>query len=132
MNDYLEKEYKVLEVDPKELGKKLEEMGAKKVFDGPRVFTTFDYSDLNLSKEGKEVRLTKEEKLKLTYSAKLDADSKETIKLFVSRKKEAVDFLNRLSLNPIAECKSHRVSYEWKGIDFDLDSFPEIPSFLRF
>ena len=36
--------------------------------------------------------------------AKLSPKSKETIKLFVSRKRQAVDFLDRLGLKPIAEC----------------------------
>jgi adenylate cyclase class IV len=128
---YVEKEIKVLDVDVSRLVTALETLGAKKVFDGDRVFTYFDYEDYELRNSGEEVRLTEEEKIKLSYSQRLENGEKETVKLFVSRKQEAVDFLFRLGLNPVAEIHSHRISYEWGSTDFDIDAFPEIPSFLE-
>ncbi|MBN1263205.1 MAG: CYTH domain-containing protein [Candidatus Pacebacteria bacterium] len=129
--DYFEDEVKVLDVSPEHLKRVFAKIKAKKVFDDKRLFTSFDYPNLKLTKNGKGVRLTEEGKLKLSFTTKLSTKSKETIKLFVSRKKEAVDFLDRLGLKPIAECPSHRISWEWKGVDFDLDQFPQIPPFLE-
>jgi adenylate cyclase class IV len=129
--NYVEKEIKVLGVDVPTLVSALETLGAKKVFDDDRVFTYFDYEDYELRNSGEEVRLTEEEKIKLSYSQRLENGEKETIKLFVSRKQEAVDFLFRLGLNPVAEIHSHRISYEFGSTDFDIDVFPEIPSFLE-
>jgi len=131
MDTYTEKEVKILDVDVENLVKKLDKLGAKKVFDADRIFTYFDYDDGKLRKLGEEVRLTEEEKLKLSFSRRLENREKETIKVFVSRKKEIVDFLLRLGLYPIAEIKSHRISYELGTIDFDIDIFPKIPPFLE-
>ncbi|HUW22240.1 MAG TPA: hypothetical protein VMW41_06275 [Candidatus Bathyarchaeia archaeon] len=131
MNNYLEKEFKVLDVSLEKLAIAFKKIGAKKVFDGQRLFTTFDYPALRLNRKGQDVRLTEEAKLKLSFSSRINPKAKEVIKLFVSRKKETVDFLDRLGLVPIAECQSHRTSWEWKGIDFDLDQFPQIPPFLE-
>ena len=130
-NIYIEKEVKVLDIFPERIVKRLEKLGAKKVFDADRIFTTLDYSGKRLSKENKEVRLTEEGKLKLSWEAKISENSKETIKLFVSRKQETLDFLNRLGLVPVAIVKSHRTSFEWEDIDFDIDTFPKIPPFLE-
>ncbi|MEK7595322.1 MAG: CYTH domain-containing protein [Patescibacteria group bacterium] len=130
MSGYVEKEVKVLNVNPEEVKNALLSLGAEKVFDDNRVFTTLDYDDLRLSKAGNEIRLTEEGKIKLSYDGKI-AGGKETIKLVVSRKQEALDFFNRLGLNPVAEVKSHRTSFEWEGIDFDLDEFPQLAPFLE-
>jgi len=129
--DYFDDEVKVLDVSLKHLEKAFKTIKADRVFDGKRVFTTFDYPDLRLTENGKNIRLTEEDKLKLSFTTKLSPKSKETIKLFVSRKKEAIDFLDRLGLKPLAECRSHRISWEWKEVDFDLDQFPQIPPFLE-
>lgn len=112
--------------------------GAKKVFDGDRVFTTFDTLDNSYLQKDILIRLTEEDKLKLSVStnnSKSSLGEKRTVKLFVSRKEETIDFFKALGLFPIAELKQHRISYEvetTKGIvDFDIDTFPFIPPFLE-
>ncbi len=136
--NYFENEVKVLEVDPKEISTKLEQLGAKKVFDGDRVFTTFDGVTESFLAKDILIRLTEEEKLKLSVStntSKSSTGEKQTIKVFVSRKKEMVDFFKAIGIEAVAEVKSHRTSYELatsRGIvDFDIDTFPLIGSFLE-
>ncbi len=42
MNTYKEQEIKVLDINVENVCEKLEQLGAKKVFDGDRIFTTLD------------------------------------------------------------------------------------------
>ena len=137
-DDYFENEIKVLDVSPEIICNKLDSMGAKKVFDDDRVFTTFDSQTESYLAKDILIRLTEEEKLKLSIStdtSKSSTGEKRTIKVFVSRKKEMIDFFAVLGIEAVAEVKSHRISYELttsKGIvDFDLDTFPLIGSFLE-
>ena len=130
-NSYVEKEIKILDINIPVVQKKLENLGAKLVFDDDRTFTTFDTPDRKYTKKGMIIRLTEEGKLKLSVSAPLPNNEKETVKVFTSRKKETVDFLNKLGLIPIAQVKSHRISYEWGKVDFDIDKFPHIPPFME-
>lgn len=128
--EYLENEVKILNVDPQALATRFTQIGAAKVYEGIRTITTFDYVDRRLGKERQEVRLTEEGKLKLSYETQTPR-GKESVKLFVSRKEEAAEFLRRLGLVPVTEAHARRTSYEWEGADFDIDEFPGIPPFLE-
>lgn len=136
--NYKENEIKILDITVLELCKKIEKLGASKVFDDDRTFTTFDRMELPYLEQDILIRLTEEEKLKLSVSkntSKSSTGEKETIKVFVSRKQEMIDFFNAIGIVPISEVKSHRISYEWKTskgvVDFDIDIFPLIPPFLE-
>lgn len=131
MPKYIEHEIKVLGVDVVQLQAQLEELGAKKVFDDFRIFTTFDTPDRKYTSNHTILRLTEEGKLKLSISSVDKDGTKETVKVFTSRKEETVDFLAKLGVHPIAQVQSHRISYEWGDTDFDIDQFPEIPAFLE-
>ncbi len=126
-----ENEIKILDVDVVKLQNIVESLGAKKVFDAERVFTTFDTLEKTYTKNHSIIRLTEEEKLKLSISDFPDGINKETIKLFVSRKKEAIDLFAKLGIMPICEVTSHRISYELDGVDIDIDQFPFIPPFIE-
>jgi adenylate cyclase class IV len=129
--NYIEREVKVLDVDVKQTSYLLNSLGAEKTFDGNRMFILFDFPDRRISKKGEEVRLTIEgDKNKLSYEFKVKGTLAST-KLFVSREKEALDFFSKLGLEEIARIKSHRISWELDGIDFDLDVFPKIKPFLE-
>jgi adenylate cyclase class 2 len=119
----MEKETKVLNVDVRNLISKLIKLDAEMVFDNIRTITYFK----NV-KDDREpfLKLTEEEKLKLSSQM----DGKE-VKLFVSRKEECVQLLHTLGYEPVTEAKARRISYEWEGIDFDIDEFPQIPAFLE-
>lgn len=130
MNSYIEHEVKILDIDVEKVQSKLEALGAVKVYDDERVLTTFDTKDFGYKSQRKSIRLTEEGKLKLSVSSGC-GESKETVKLFTSRKEETVDFLSQLGLYPITEVKARRISYEWNEVDFDIDIFSEIPAFLE-
>lgn len=113
-------------------------MGAKKVWEGDRVFTTFDTKEHAYLKSDRLIRLTEEGKLKLSVStntSKSSVEEKETVKVFVSRKQEMIDFFEKLDIYPICEVSSYRISYELetnKGtVDFDIDLFPLLTPFLE-
>lgn len=133
MEEYKEKEIKILDVDVDILKGKLEEIGAKKVYDDVRTITTFDTEEGEyLLKEDKLIRITEEETVKVTMHVNNSKkEEKRVIKYKVSRTKEQEDFLKQLGLVPISRVKARRVSYELSGIDFDIDVFPKIPPFLE-
>jgi adenylate cyclase class IV len=129
--NYIEKETKVLNINVQEITEKLKALGAKEVFNDKRIITHFDSKERTLIKEEKNIKLTEEGKLKLSWSGRRKENGHETVKLFVSRKQEAIDFMNRLGFDPISESTSHRISFEWEGVDFDIDEFSQIPAFLE-
>jgi adenylate cyclase class 2 len=121
----MNEEVKILNIDVEKIIKKLEELGAKKVFDNVRVVTYFK----NKNDAGKPfLKLTEEDKLKLTSQ---NLNTHKDIKLFVSRKEECISLLETLGYFAISEVSTHRTSYELFGIDCDIDIFPEIPPFLE-
>jgi adenylate cyclase class 2 len=131
MSDYVEHEVKFLDVNIEQISKKLAELGAAKVFDEDRIVTTFRTNNPEFLASKASMKLTEEGKLKLSVSHNNSQGEKETIKLFVSRKKEALDLLKVLGYSPDTESTSRRISFEWEGIDFDIDQFPDIPPFME-
>lgn len=132
MEEYKEHEIKVLDVNIEEVSKKLEEIGANKVYDDNRIITTFDTDDSWLKKQDKLVRITEEDGTKVTMHVNnSNPETKEVIKYKISRKKEQQDFFLQLGIKPIAKVQAYRKSYELGTIDFDIDKFPAIPAFLE-
>ncbi len=133
MNEYKEHEIKVLNVDIEQLIKKLDEIGAKKVYDDDRTIITLDTPERTfLDKHDKLIRVTDEGNIKVTmHINQSKPEIKEGIKFKTSRLKETMDFFHELGLNPISKVKSKRISYELGKIDFDIDKFPAIPAFLE-
>jgi len=119
-------EIKILDIDLKDIGRKLLSLNAKKVFDEVRTISYFQ----NIQ-DNKEpfLKLTEEgDKLKLSSKVKeLDTE----IKLFVSRKAECLKLLSTLGYFPISKVEARRTSYELGSIDLDIDEFPGIPPFLE-
>ena len=130
--NYVEKEIKILEIDPSELIERLILLGAREVFNGQRIITHFDHKDLQLTKKGNNIKLTEEAKLKVSIDSTLETSERESIKFTISRKEEFIEFLKRLDIYPITQCVSQRISFELEGVDFDIDTFPQIHSFLEF
>lgn len=132
-NEYKEHEIKVLDVDIKTLCTKLEEIGAKKVYDDVRTIIAIDTDEKKyLQQEDKLIRVTEEGTTKVTmHIHQSKPDIKEAIKFKTSRLKETMDFFAQLGLKPISKVISQRVSYELGKIDFDIDLFPAIPPFLE-
>ncbi|MBI2572842.1 CYTH domain-containing protein [Candidatus Woesearchaeota archaeon] len=131
MPSYTESEIKILDVNPKKLHLLLSKLGATKVFDDTRTFYSFDYPDHRLRRNQQEIRLTDEGTIKLSFEQNPKNGKKESVKIKVSRKEEALELLKRLGLKQVAKIISHRTSYEYNGVDFDIDTFPSIPPFLE-
>jgi adenylate cyclase class 2 len=126
-----EVEYKVLGVTPGNIAQAMNTIGAKQVYDDVRTITYFDHPDRSLKKNGEGIKLTEEGKLKLEFTRKAENGQSDTVKLFVSRKAEAVEFLKRLNLVPVTQVQARRISYELGSVDYDIDYFPGIPPFME-
>lgn len=133
MNEYKEHEIKVLNVNVQELVKRLEKIGAKKVYDDDRTIIALDTPErMFLNKQDKLIRVTDEGSIKVTMHVNQSKpEIKEGIKFKTSRLKETMDFFHELGLDPISKVKAKRISYELGKIDFDIDKFPVIPAFLE-
>lgn len=118
-------EIKILDIDIKETMLRLESLGANKVYDDTRVVTYFKNSN---DERAPFLKLTEEEKLKLSSQ---NDETREEIKLFVSRKQECVALLATLDYVPVSEVSARRVSYELGATDIDIDVFPGIPAFAE-
>ena len=133
LDEYKENEIKVLDVDIDELTKKLDVMGAKKVYDDTRTILVVDTTDRYfLTKKDKLIRITDEGNIKVTmHINQSNPELKSEIKFKTSRLKETLDFFHEMGLDPISEVKARRISYELGKIDFDIDCFPAISPFLE-
>ena len=119
-------EVKVLDISIKETSALLGKLGAKKVFDSIRTVKHLDYKDKRLSKHKEMLKLTEEGTHKVTWEK-----GREEIKFNINNPKAFIMWMAKMGLRPITSVKARRVSYEWKGIDFDMDVFPNIPPFLE-
>lgn len=119
-------ETKVLDVEVESLIERMRGIGAKEVFNEERTITHLDDGTGRL--RAKNFKLTEEDKLKLSIDT---AEEHSTVKLFVSRKGECIDMLAELGIHPVAVTRARRTSFEWEGVDFDIDQFPGIPPFLE-
>ena len=133
LDEYQEQEIKILEVDVASLMKKLEEIGAKKVYEDTREIIALDTKDRQfLTQKDKLIRVTDEGNIKVTmHINQSDPTKKREIKFKASRLKETLDFFHEMGLDPISRVRAPRISYELGKIDFDIDSFPLIPPFLE-
>ena len=115
LNEYKEHEIKVLNVNIESVTKKLEEIGAKKVYDDFRTIITLDEGSIKVT----------------MHVHQSQPDIKAGIKFKTSRLKETMDFFHEMGLSPISKVKVPRISYELGKIDFDIDNFPAICPFLE-
>jgi len=131
MNDYYENELKILDVDVVGVCEKLEYAGAKKVYDGLRTISVLDKNG-ELLAEDKLLRVTEEESVKVSLHINNSrVANKQVIKYKVSRVKEVLDLFKGLGYARVAEARARRISYEWEGVDFDIDIFEVVPAFLE-
>lgn len=131
--DYIEIETKILDVDVESVSTRLTEMGAVKVYDGVRLITYLDTDDRRLQSKGQILKVTDEGSVKVSISTPIEGHvtNTEQIKYKASRRKEAIDLLDRLGFRSFAEVRQRRISYELDGIDVDIDLFPQIPPFAE-
>lgn len=131
-SEYIENEIKILDIDVVQTCKILDSLHAKKVFEADREITTFDTPEGNYRKQDKIIRITKEGSTKVTMHVhNSHPEEKEVIQYKISRAKEQIEVFKQLGLIPKTYVKSHRISYEWNGLDLDIDTFPGIPPFME-
>ena len=131
-----EHEVKVLDVNVADTIRKLEAIGAKKVFEGELSAYYFDFSDKRLSEKDKSLRLRKKGSLiEITYKESL---GKTRMKAMDEHECHADDFetmrriFNGIGLEEYKRTTKHRISYQFGDLKFELDTYPGIPTFLEF
>jgi adenylate cyclase, class 2 len=132
-------EVKILEVDRRNLEKKLAKLGAEKVFDGEIQTSFFDFEDGSISKVKDVLRLRKEQdKTELTYKKVKVAKTAKQAQEFsveVSNIQSTQEILENLGLIVTNCIQKHRISYKLKDARFDFDQYEDdysyIPEFME-
>ena len=130
-----EVEVKILEVNVPETIKKIVALGAEKVYEGPVDAVYFDFPNNILQNERKLLRLRKlRDKAELTFK---DKKGKDKAKIADEEEVSVSDFetmrkmFKGMGLKEFRSYTKHRVSYKLNNIHFELDTIPEIPTFLE-
>jgi len=131
----MEIEVKILEIDKKQIEKKLVALGARKIFDGTMHVLSFDFPDLRLRKKKDFLRLrTEGQKTMLTYKKKV---SKKRSKKAIEYEAKVSDFqktkvlLEALGLKITFKIDKKRTEYELPNVKFAIDTYPGIPTFME-
>jgi len=128
-------EVKILEVDKEKVIKKLKDLGALKIFDGEITTSYFDFADGRLAKEGKVLRLReKGGTIKFTLKerfSKEQAKIMEEYEVGLDELDSMRNILNGLELKEIQKSVKNRLSYVLGDVHFEIDTIPDIPTFLE-
>jgi len=132
-------EAKILEIDRRDVEKRLVDLGAKKIFDGDILTMFFDFRDgsivgaknvLRLRKEGDKVELTFK-KVHFTDVAKVA----EEYSVEVSNLQTVKEILENLGLHETESMEKWRISYQLENARFDIDrylgEYAYIPEFME-
>ena len=132
-----ETETKILDVDKKAIGQKLDSLGAKVILDTKY---TVDWYWEKGTKEGEEpwflrLRTESEGNSEVTWKARSDKLGKsrthKEINFKVGDAEAAGVFLKELQLELYAHQEKFRTSWEYKDWRFDLDQYPGMPAYLE-
>lgn len=132
-------EIKILEINRAQVEHKLQDIGARMIFDGEIHAIYYDLPDNSLNKNDKTLRLRKEgQDTALTVKIHVPNDK---AKERIEHETRASDFetmrtiLESIGFIPWLEMKKHRTSYELNGLHFELDHYQDeysyIPEFLE-
>jgi len=132
-------ELKVLDIDRKQLEKKVVTLGAKKVFDGLMITQVYDFPDGSVQKAKDLIRLRlKGDTSFITYKRFIDRDdvkARDEFEVQVSDFDAADEILRGLGLNKTLRIIKERVSYRLDDVQFEFDRHLEeyafIPDFLE-
>ena len=131
-------EVKFLNIDVEKTEKKLQEIGAKKVFERMYKRQTFDYPGLVMDKKGAWLRLRDEgDKITLAFKRRLgietegDDDGMEEIEIEVSDFENAKELLLNIGLKKKGYQENKRIRYILDDIEFDIDFWPKLEPFLE-
>ena len=134
----IEKEIKILQVNKKKLMARLEELGARKVFEGTVQDVYYDYPKGKIDGEGRSFRVRNKwgEHIYTIKQKQREKDlSKMRTVIELEHKITDVDSFKRVlekyGLKKSREKKKHRVSYQMGDIHFDIDKYSWIPCLLE-
>jgi adenylate cyclase class 2 len=128
-------EAKILEIDPAEIRRKMQEMNAEKKFEGEVRSEFYDYEDgrieengiLRLRRLGSETILTRKTDKENQDGAKV----MEEIEFEVSDMDEARALLTSLDLEQIHSSEKTRAKWHHDNIEYVIDWYPDIPALLE-
>ena len=128
-------EKKFLDIDPKEIEKKLIKIGAKKTLDGTIEAVYFDYADRRLESSNTILRLRKKgTQYMLTVKKELERDKAKTTEKYFTR---VYDFestrkiLKAAGFSELRGVKRKRKRYNLNGKFFDIDFIKGVPPFIE-
>jgi adenylate cyclase class 2 len=128
-------EVKVLEIDTRDVERRLRAMGARKVFSGKVVTVMYDFPDRRLRDSDVVVRLRSMggkyilgAKTGLTYSRVKSAHEHE---LVVDDPECLENILAAIGLEPRRRFVKHRIAYALGSCHVDIDKLPGIPTYLE-
>jgi len=134
-------EVKFLNIEPREIEKKLKKIGAKKIFDKFYRRRIFDYPDLRLHKKGAWIRIRDEGgKTTLTFKQRLGIKSHDgkindegmrEIEIEVKGFGETANFLRSIGLKEKFYEENRRIRYKLGEIEFDIDFWPKLKPYLE-
>ncbi|MBW2973426.1 class IV adenylate cyclase [Candidatus Woesearchaeota archaeon] len=122
-------EVKILDIDKDKIIKKIEEAGAKKIFEGDTISHFFympEEETLRLRQEGNKTFLTykkKEPHKTLKIMEELEVD--------ISDIEEMKKILEKLGFKMRQSFTKHRISYKLNKARYEIDTWPEIPTYLE-
>lgn len=134
-------EVKFLDIDVDEITRKLESLGAKKVFERDYRRKVYDYPDLRLNADNSWIRIRDEgDQVTLGYKKRLattahDGSSNdggmEEVELIVSDFDKMALFLDKIGLTLKFYEENRRIRYELDDVEFDIDFWPQLNPYLE-
>lgn len=132
-------EVKILEIDRKNIERKLVSLGAKKTFEGEITAILLDFDGDTIKKAKDVLRLRKiGKKSYLTFKKYVKSRKAKIRKEFeveVSDFGETKSILECLRLSPKLSMRKRRISYELDGLHFEIDRYYDefgfVPEFLE-
>ncbi|MBS3176249.1 class IV adenylate cyclase [Candidatus Woesearchaeota archaeon] len=131
-----EVEVKILEINVPEIKKKLKVLGAKKVFEGKVEYKLFDFPNRSLNKKDELLRIRQ----KGNVVEVVHKGSNEQVDRFRVRKEtettlgnfeSGCDIFEKIGMKVIFHEKRSRESYKLGSVTFEIDQYPNIPSYLE-
>ncbi|MBU0470431.1 MAG: class IV adenylate cyclase [Nanoarchaeota archaeon] len=128
-------EVKILDIDVPELIRKLQELGAEKVFEGEITAVFFDFPSDQLEKEGKSLRVRKlGEKVELCLKGKKEKSRfkvREELEVTTNNFEDTLAIFEKLRFKKRFEGRKRRESYQLNKIKIEIDTYPGIPTFFE-
>lgn len=135
----IEIERKILNIDPEKIKAKLEELNAKKTFEGTIKTYYFDYPDLRIQKQQELLRVRQMGNQKIEVVLKTNPRTENNCKIFDEKEfkvtpselDNVIDFLKSLGFIQTLYFEKHRSQYQIETTKFELDTYPHIAPLLE-